>query len=476
MPLEGFGAEAGGGAGSSGEAVRQEQHPKRCAHVSKTAREQRRRNALQRQSQARQNRQETLRTLVMAAMQKDEEEAEAAAVEELQQQQQGHQQHQLPSSAAAAGAEADDGMVVVEEPAGMAVMTARRRGGMRRQRAVDFQRAHFFGSQFCVPEWMVDVPSDLGDWLVMARPEGKRCFLVASGGETVARLMNGEVLDRFQSALPNGGAPGPPNGITIVEGVYVDHSRTFFLCDLLVYKSLELYECEGSFRLYFLGSKFQEELEPRGAALCADAGAADLWQYRMSPCSYYSADVDGLRRAYSGFTPFVRDGLLFLHKQGFYEQGATPLALLFKDAATSRYLTAHPLSCVLAVRPSAAAGVYDLSTLDGLVVGHAAAAEVEGAWGLGASQQEEEKGQQGSVVGRLARFRYDWAGEREHELVVEGLRFEKPCSTSRALADPWSKILFNARVRLPAAQAQGPRAVMFEDLLRAVEGESEMES
>ena len=36
--------------------------------------------------------------------------------------------------------------------------------------------------------------------------------------------------------------------------------------------------------------------------------------------------------------PFVRDGLLLLNKEGHYELGATPLALLWKDATCSRYV------------------------------------------------------------------------------------------------------------------------------------------
>ena len=36
--------------------------------------------------------------------------------------------------------------------------------------------------------------------------------------------------------------------------------------------------------------------------------------------------------------PFVRDGLLLLNKEGHYELGPTPLALLWKDAHCSQYM------------------------------------------------------------------------------------------------------------------------------------------
>ncbi len=43
-------------------------------------------------------------------------------------------------------------------------------------------------------------------------------------------------------------------------------------------------------------------------------------------------------QAYSGPVPYERDGLLLLHKEAYYHQGMTPLALLWKDAVCSRYV------------------------------------------------------------------------------------------------------------------------------------------
>ena len=46
----------------------------------------------------------------------------------------------------------------------------------------------------------------------------------------------------------------------------------------------------------------------------------------------------GLREAYKGQVAYERDGVLLLHKEGHYHQGHTPLALLWKDTACSRYV------------------------------------------------------------------------------------------------------------------------------------------
>ena len=45
-----------------------------------------------------------------------------------------------------------------------------------------------------------------------------------------------------------------------------------------------------------------------------------------------------MQAAYSGPVPFTRDGLLLLAKEGHFDLGPTPLALVWKDAACSQYV------------------------------------------------------------------------------------------------------------------------------------------
>ena len=45
----------------------------------------------------------------------------------------------------------------------------------------------------------------------------------------------------------------------------------------------------------------------------------------------------GLQAAYAGPVPFRRDGLLLLHREGHYDLGTSPLALVWKDGRSSRY-------------------------------------------------------------------------------------------------------------------------------------------
>ena len=71
------------------------------------------------------------------------------------------------------------------------------RGGRGKHREAGEVDESEYRGQLMMPEWMVAAPEGLRDeWLVCARPEGKRCLVVASGGRTVSRLR--ELLLPFQ--------------------------------------------------------------------------------------------------------------------------------------------------------------------------------------------------------------------------------------------------------------------------------------
>ena len=404
-------------------------HPKqRLIGSSSSCRENRRAAVLRRQRDKRRELTDHLRALVLNAVAEEEKEEEKEAE-----------------------AENDDDQ-------GMILDTTTRDDGKKKSRKK--QHTHdldrqYYASQFSIPEWMVEVPHDLNGkndtdeqgrgWFVLPRPEGKRCLMVASGGVTVTRLANGDVLHRFASCLPNGSARsrGPRGGWTLLDCIYHEPDKTYYVLDLLCWRSMEFYDCTCEFRFFFLRSKFAEEM----AEGKSDTVVKGSHEYRFRPLLYYDCDGEGLRRAYAEFVPFVRDGLLFFSKQGYYEMGLSPLMLVWKDSASSRYFLARPLSCVLAV-----SGDGRLCTLEGLVVGQVSAEEMS-SWGLGLELKErEEREEEGAAVtttatSTLVRFSYDSAREDEemqqHE--IQGLRVDKKCSTSRATADPWSKILFHSR-------------------------------
>lgn len=67
-----------------------------------------------------------------------------------------------------------------------------------------------------------------------------------------------------------------------------------------------MYECTADFRLFWLNNKLVE------------VGASDppstYHRYKFSSVPVYNCDRDGLHAAYSGSTPYVKDGLLFYNK------------------------------------------------------------------------------------------------------------------------------------------------------------------
>lgn len=121
--------------------------------------------------------------------------------------------------------------------------------------------AETYADQLCVPEWLLDVPADLGrkvkevkeggdeassssaaqagtkaeqlqhSWFCMPRPEGKRCIVISAHGWTVSRhVRTGFVLHKFRSELPNGsvetmsGGRSGEDGVCILDCIYQDGS------------------------------------------------------------------------------------------------------------------------------------------------------------------------------------------------------------------------------------------------------------
>ncbi|KAG2487114.1 hypothetical protein HYH03_014227 [Edaphochlamys debaryana] len=131
-----------------------------------------------------------------------------------------------------------------------------------------------YGNELMQPEWLTDVPPDLAaNWLVMPRPEGWRCLLVASRGSTCSWLRNGSPLHRFASALPGGspataprgGGPagGGPGGagadFCLLDCVFHPPTATYYVQDLLCWRGYALYDCPAEFRTFWLATKLAEE-------------------------------------------------------------------------------------------------------------------------------------------------------------------------------------------------------------------------
>ena len=208
-------------------------------------------------------------------------------------------------------------------------------GKWSRESVVDFSEG-----QFMLPEWMVDVPTDLGSsWFVTPRPSGQRCLVIASQGTTVSRLKSGRVLHRFPSALP-GGSKSTRHGrsedaFCILDCVFHKEDSVYYAMDCLAWNGMSLYDCTAEMRLSWLHSKL-------GAGCAAECEAVNppgpQHRYRFVMPPTQVCDAAGLLAAYRTPVPFVRDGLLFVAKDGNYELGVTPLAMLWKDHVCAPYV------------------------------------------------------------------------------------------------------------------------------------------
>lgn len=266
-------------------------------------------------------------------------------------------------------------------------------------------RAKTWWGEVCTPEWLVEVPAELngkgspqgGGWFVVARPEGKRCVVVAARGMTVARTLSGDVLGRFESAIP-GGSPRGRDSHSVLDVVYADGA--YYVLDVMCWGGYLLYDCTAEFRFYWLRAKL-----------------AEIGEDVARPVPYFECDVQGLRQAYEAPLPYVRDGLLFYDKQGHYALGLTPLVALWKDAATSPYFhLGPPVVAVLEIGDDG-----QPRTLDGVVL----------------DEDSEADRPSGLEPGDLARF----------EISVPGptARCTAACSHKRPMPDSSSKIDFALR-------------------------------
>jgi hypothetical protein len=206
--------------------------------------------------------------------------------------------------------------------------------------------------ELMVPEWMTEPPASLAtEWLVVPRPEGKRCVLVSSGGRTVSRGRNGKVMHRFRSGLPGGGggrgsggrgAGGGGRGDSeydtrgsVLDAIFVGDTQTYYVLDVMCWRGCLYYDCPTDFRFFWLHTKMQEE----HSSISAGAGGGDQG-FAVTPLPYYAASpeaVSGLV-ANAGQYPFSIDGLLFYNLAAHYTVGPSPLHLVWKDAACSSYL------------------------------------------------------------------------------------------------------------------------------------------
>ncbi|KAJ8790257.1 hypothetical protein J1605_021334 [Eschrichtius robustus] len=150
-----------------------------------------------------------------------------------------------------------------------------------------------YANQLMLSEWLIDVPSDLGqEWIVVVCPVGKRALIVAARGSTSAYTKSGYCVNRFSSLLPGGNRrnSATTKDYTILDCIYSEVNQTYYVLDVMCWRGHPFYDCQS------VGGLLAGKIAGEGdAALCRRHKEEKV------------------------------DGLLFYHKQTHYSPGSTPL-------------------------------------------------------------------------------------------------------------------------------------------------------
>lgn len=167
-------------------------------------------------------------------------------------------------------------------------------------------------------EWMYEKPDDLDSWFLVPCPVGIRCLLVLRKGYAVAYGKTGRSITRFATRL------GKRHCVTVLD-CFLTKKRIFYALDMLVYKEMDLVQCECEFRFQWLRSKMEEEnMQER---FCTGTTPENRWQLELLPVFDFKARdqvEEGFSR-YPMFNDTGLDGFLFYHKESNYIYGRTPL-------------------------------------------------------------------------------------------------------------------------------------------------------
>lgn len=163
-------------------------------------------------------------------------------------------------------------------------------------------------------EWMMELPNDLEDFMLVPCPKGVRCTLVVKSQSSTLHYKSGKEFKKgIKSNLPKD---------TILDCFYVKSSLSIYILDVLQYKGRDFVNCDFALRNYWIRSKFLEDelhiFTPEELTL----KVIDTYDFN---------DPDKISECYNSFPIYTDgtelDGFLYYHKEGSYTFGESPLVL-----------------------------------------------------------------------------------------------------------------------------------------------------
>lgn len=318
----------------------------------------------------------------------------------------------------------------------------RKEGGAKKGKSKydDRKMLNYFAKQLTVPDYLISIPPHLHEdlWFAIPKPAGTRTLVFAGGYKTISRDKNGHILHKFTSYLPGGWQSADHGKTTILDAIYVEAQKTYYVLDILYLKDNPLVH-ESTESRHFMMESFvfgdsKEKLAERNL----------FNEYRFILLPKLSCSVEVLQACYTENTPYVKDGILFYHKMAPYLsafQGTNPYILHWKDKFTSMYPyeteageeVTEDVYAVLELSKT-----NELKTLDDIYL---------------AKMDTELKEKLGLFTGNLIRVVLkgikinEMAEEIRDGVHIDKVEPLKKSSIKRACADSLSKIIFQYQMR-----------------------------
>jgi hypothetical protein len=172
-------------------------------------------------------------------------------------------------------------------------------------------------------------------WMFKLRPRGTSCLITtsihsnSSSSQGIAYAISpastSSILCSFRSLLPKN---------CILECILDEERRLLYAMDILMWKGQCLTDTTSEFRMYWMQTKLSECSQQLFRLVEGRNEYAVQWvpYFDCTPANLYAVYANE-----NGACPYVPDGFVFYHKFGHYQQGLTPLVLVWKDANCSEY-------------------------------------------------------------------------------------------------------------------------------------------
>lgn len=184
-----------------------------------------------------------------------------------------------------------------------------------------YARPKKFRNFLMLSEWLVDVPEDFAStYLALPCPVGKRCLVFSSKGRTRAYAKSGVMVREFPSMLPGGNRHICPRGFALLDCIWSEVNKTYYVLDLVMWLNQSIMECETLFRFEWLRSRMEEEGQE-----VQETSKLNPVKFQRVP--YCDCSPEALQRLMADELPFSvpLDGVLFYHRESHYTHGNTPL-------------------------------------------------------------------------------------------------------------------------------------------------------